>query len=118
MNRKLLSIVLIAVVLLAVLMSVSGVTAQQSPDPTLPQAVLGTAFTYQGQLQKGGAPVTANCLMAFRLYDQVSDGNVRVVLCMHGGLTGLCETFTYDDPNLSNNAIGNDEVTSAQIEWR
>lgn len=45
-------------------------------------------------------------------------GNVRAVLCMHGGSTGTCETFTFDDPNLSDNAIGNDEVTSARIEWR
>ena len=44
--------------------------------------------------------------------------NVRAILCMHGGQTGLCETFTYDDPNLSNNAIGNDQVTSARVEWR
>jgi hypothetical protein len=37
---------------------------------------------------------------------------------MHGGQTGTCETFYADDNNLSNNAIGNDQVTSARVEAR
>jgi hypothetical protein len=44
--------------------------------------------------------------------------NVRAVLCMHGGQTGTCEAFYADDANLSNNTIGNDQVTSARVEWR
>jgi len=44
--------------------------------------------------------------------------NVRAVLCMHGGSTGTCETFFTDDPNLSDNTIGNDQATSARAEWR
>lgn len=30
---------------------------------------IGTAFTYQGQLKRGGIPVTGNCNLAFHLYD-------------------------------------------------
>jgi hypothetical protein len=39
------------------------------------QASLGTGFTYQGQLKSGGEPVTDDCSMAFRLYDQAMDGS-------------------------------------------
>jgi hypothetical protein len=39
------------------------------------QSQIGTAFTYQGQLKKGVTPVTANCSMDFRLYDQPSGGS-------------------------------------------
>jgi len=38
------------------------------------QAALSTAFTYQGQLTSTGAPVSGNCDMAFRLYDDVAAG--------------------------------------------
>jgi hypothetical protein len=41
-----------------------------------PQLQIGTAFTYQGQLKRGATPVTGNCSMDFRLYDQSSGGNL------------------------------------------
>lgn len=52
--------------------------AQEQPPQNTEQlpSPLGTAFTYQGQLKKNGAPITANCLMAFRLYDQATTGNL------------------------------------------
>jgi hypothetical protein len=40
--------------------------------------------------------------------------NVQAVLC--GNLTGLCETFAMDDANLSDNDIGNDQLTWLSIE--
>jgi hypothetical protein len=53
------------------LVLVVGLTAAQE---LAPQEALGTAFTYQGQLQKDGSPVDAECQVAFRLYDQAVDG--------------------------------------------
>jgi hypothetical protein len=44
--------------------------------------------------------------------------NVRLVLCMHGSQTEPCEIFMNDDPNLGDNYIGNDQVTSARVESR
>jgi microcystin-dependent protein len=38
-------------------------------------APAGNAFTYQGQLKAGGNPVDDTCEMAFRLYDQETDGS-------------------------------------------
>lgn len=40
-----------------------------------PRAVLGTGFTYQGQLKKNGAPVTANCNFTFSLWDAAGSGS-------------------------------------------
>ncbi|MBC7261593.1 MAG: hypothetical protein H5T63_06235, partial [Chloroflexi bacterium] len=38
------------------------------------QAVVGTAFTYQGQLQKDGSPVNGNCDFQFSLWNAASSG--------------------------------------------
>lgn len=38
-------------------------------------APMGTAFTYQGSLVKGGVPVTNVCSFEFRLFDAASAGN-------------------------------------------
>ena len=56
---------------LAVALAVGPGQAQ----PPAPQAQVGplvplsTGFTYQGQLKRSGMLVTADCSMAFRLYD-------------------------------------------------
>lgn len=66
---KLLALVL-GLVLGAVL--VAGLSMAQEATP---QDTVSTAFTYQGQLQQGGLLVDESCDMAFRLYDQATDGN-------------------------------------------
>ncbi len=78
MFRRTFTVIVIAIVLCASFVRVQSRVAAQGPEPATtdaPQSPLGTAFTYQGQLKKNGAPVTDNCLMAFRLYDQASGGN-------------------------------------------
>ena len=70
-------VVVIALVL--ALTGSAGLSLAQTPGPqpvNSPQAALGTAFTYQGQLKKGDHALNDNCSMAFRLYDQVSGGNL------------------------------------------
>ncbi|MBN1934094.1 MAG: hypothetical protein JW934_05495, partial [Anaerolineae bacterium] len=57
------------------LSSAQGMASKQAKAALLPQAQVGTAFTYQGQLLRSGDPVTATCNMVFRLYDAVSGGN-------------------------------------------
>lgn len=41
--------------------------------------------------------------------------NVQAVLCRDINFGGACETFTYNDPNLSDNLIGNDQLSSIRI---
>ncbi|MBP7602247.1 MAG: tail fiber domain-containing protein [Thermoflexales bacterium] len=45
-------------------------------DPAAPAGQpAGSAFTYQGQLRKNGAPVNATCNASFALFDAVTGGN-------------------------------------------
>jgi hypothetical protein len=44
--------------------------------------------------------------------------DVTLTLCMHGSQTAPCELFAGDDPNLSDNAIGNDQATSGRVQPR
>lgn len=62
---------------LLVLMA-AGLTVAQRPAPSserAAQSALGSAFTYQGQLNLDGQPVDDSCQMAFRLYDDAGAGN-------------------------------------------
>ncbi|MGC8960446.1 MAG: hypothetical protein ACP5OO_11825, partial [Chloroflexia bacterium] len=66
---------IVAVVVLA--LAVSLVQAQ-GPGPQGDagvQAVLGTAFTYQGQLRSGGNPVSGTCDFQFGLWDAETGGS-------------------------------------------
>jgi len=60
---------------LVVLTVQAGPLGRRSESAPAPQAAMGTAFTYQGQLKSGGAPVTADCEMTFRLYNDAVVGS-------------------------------------------
>ena len=65
-----LSLAVVLVMILSGGMTMARWTQAQGPqDPLGPQAAVGTAFTYQGQLKKDGRPVNGNCDFEFRLYD-------------------------------------------------
>jgi hypothetical protein len=51
--------------------------AQDAPPEggAVPRALVGTAFTYQGRLNKGGSPYTGQCDFRFSLHDALSGGN-------------------------------------------
>ena len=69
MSRKLL---LVVTVCCALMVTVVAVLAQESkPETSQP---LGTGFTFQGRLQRGGSSFSDTCNMAFRLYDSPSAG--------------------------------------------
>ena len=60
------------VILSLVLVSLSvGLSQAQGPAP---QGMLGTVFTYQGQLRQGGLPVTGVCDFRFALWDDAFAG--------------------------------------------
>jgi hypothetical protein len=44
--------------------------------------------------------------------------NVQAVLCEHDNYQGRCETFTGDDPNLGDNTIGANVVSSVKVQNR
>ena len=54
-----------------------------------PQQALGTAFTYQGQLQRAGTSVDGTCDMAFRLHDlDVGGSQVAAAITTTVPITG------------------------------
>jgi hypothetical protein len=74
MQRKILVSVIVGLMFtLAVAGGVVAGRAQANERGT--EAALGTAFTYQGRLTNDDGPVSDNCEMAFRLYDQAADGS-------------------------------------------
>jgi hypothetical protein len=57
-----------------VTLAVANVANAQGPAPRAPRVALGTAFTYQGQLKQGGAPVSGACDLQFGLWDDATVG--------------------------------------------
>lgn len=47
---------------------------QHGRAPAAPEALNGSAFTYQGQLRKNGLPVNGMCNAEFMLYDEATGG--------------------------------------------
>ncbi len=43
---------------------------------------------------------------------------VKARVCNNAGMNSPCEYFDYDDPDLSNNSIGNNTISSAEVEIR
>jgi hypothetical protein len=63
--------------LVVILLLLAGLMWAQEAQPGtdgLAGESVGSAFTYQGQLAAGPDPVTADCSMAFRLYDAADSG--------------------------------------------
>jgi hypothetical protein len=74
-------VVVVALLVVALLLGRGAVYAQDAPPPggseieaAAVQALMGTAFTYQGQLTQNGAAVSATCDFEFRLFDAASGG--------------------------------------------
>ena len=68
--------VVVAVVALALLWAGSAGAQDTAGSPEAAAAgPLGTAFTYQGQLKQGGAPVNGPCDLRFQLWDAASGGS-------------------------------------------
>jgi hypothetical protein len=70
MQRKL-RVILISLLLCGMLASSA---AAQSAGPEAAQAAVAAAFTFQGQLERDGAPFTGACDMQFKLWDAAGAG--------------------------------------------
>jgi len=68
---------LFAVVTLIVCVALVGTVTAQSSGPNAPQVAAGTAFTYQGQIERNNALFTGTCDMQFRLWDSAAAGAQR-----------------------------------------
>lgn len=88
--------------IIAALLAASLVTsARADPNPQLAPAApfgpLGFAFTYQGQLKNGNAPINGSCDIAFRVFDAESSGaQIGATLTKTVVLTGSLFTTALD----------------------
>jgi hypothetical protein len=62
-------------VLILALLGIQTATWGQAMPAAVAGSPVGTAITYQGQLQSGGTPVDDNCDFSFSLWDAASTGN-------------------------------------------
>jgi hypothetical protein len=62
------------VVILVLCVALVGTAAAQANTPNAPDAVVGTAFTYQSQIKRNGALFTGTCDMQFKLWDDPAAG--------------------------------------------
>ena len=74
MNTHRLSIGIISALFAASLAAGARADLGGPSNPAAPLAQNGSAFTYQGQLRKNGAPVNASCIASFSLFDAATGG--------------------------------------------
>ena len=68
-------------------------------------AVMGTAFTYQGQLRKSGAPVNGTCNFQFSLFDALSGGAQIGATQTKSGVSVSNGLFTIPDLDFGSGAF-------------
>lgn len=87
--------------------------------PGLFQVALYTEANYGGECVKRGIGFYSNALQIGLPDNSVSSVRVglgvRAVVCRDNNFGGVCETFTNDDPDLSNNPIGSNQASSLQV---
>jgi len=93
-----------------------------SCNPTANQVALYVEGNYSGQCVVKGVGQYPNPGAIGLPNDSVSSlrvgGDVRAILCRDDDYGGGCETFNGDDSSLSDNSVGNDQVSSVKVEQR
>lgn len=93
-----------------------------SCNPGADQIALFVDANYSGQCVVKGVGEYPNPAAIGLPNDAISSikvgGSVQALLCRDDNYGSTCETLTGDDPNLSDNPVGNDQVSSAKVEWR
>jgi hypothetical protein len=103
-----------ALVAAAVVVAAANLALAEEPQPqaqgeVVAQAMLGSAFTYQGQLKKDGNPVTATCDFRFTLWDALSGGSQVGTTQEKAGVSVSGGFFTIADLDFGTTAFEGDE---------
>ncbi|RMG91264.1 MAG: hypothetical protein D6706_18375, partial [Chloroflexi bacterium] len=98
----------------------SGGSSCNNPGPNNDQIGLYEQANYCGNYKMLGVGEYANPGAMGFANDSASSikvgNNVKALLCKDDNYGGDCEWFTGDDPDLSNNSIGNNQVSSVKVE--
>lgn len=93
-----------------------------SCDPNADQIALFVDANYGGTCVVKGLGTYSNPSAIGLPNDAISSlkvgANVQAILCKDDNYGGGCETFTGDDPNLGDNGIGDNQVSSVKVESR
>ena len=101
---------------------VPDINPPSSCNPNADQIALFVGANYNGQCivrdvgqypNPGAVGLPNDSISSIRV-----GSNVQGILCQHDNYEGICETFAGDDPDLSDNSIGNDQASSVQVEQR
>ncbi len=91
-------------------------------NPNADQIALFVDPNYGGQCVVKGVGDYPNPAAIGLPNDSISSlrvgSNVRAMLCRDDDYGGGCETFSGDDPDLGDNSIGDNQVSSVRVEWR
>jgi hypothetical protein len=103
-----------ALVAAAVVVAAANLALAEEPQPqtqgeVVAQAMLGSAFTYQGQLKKDGNPVTATCDFRFSLWDALSGGSQVGTTQEKAGVSVSGGFFTIADLDFGTTAFEGNE---------
>jgi len=99
---------ILAVLLLTLAVGPGQAQESQPPGVVGTQSALGTAFTYQGQLKKGGNPVNDTCDLQFSLWDAATAGTQVGSLQTKTGVTVSNGYFTIPDLDFGASAFQGD----------
>ena len=82
---------------------------QWSPTEAVPQADMGTAFTYQGRLETASGPVSGTCDLVFRLYGSAA-GTDQIGAELTRGAVAVADGYlTVNDLDFGAGAFGASE---------
>lgn len=97
-------------------------SSSPSCNPGANQIALFVDGDYRGQCVVKGVGQYPNPSTIGLPNDQISSikvgSDVKATLCRDDNYQGGCEVFLGDDPNLTDNSIGNDTVSSVKVESR
>ncbi len=101
--------IIVALLLLALAAGLTQAQGPQAQGGVGTQSVLGTAFTYQGQLKKVGSPISGTCDFRFSLWDSPSNPTGQVGTTQtRAGVTVSNGYFTIPDLDFGAGAFQGD----------
>ena len=112
--------VLVCICLLSMMGNAPVPGLAQGPDTQIdvgPQGVVGTGFTYQGQLKQSGAPFSGKCDFQFTLWDDATAGSQVTDAVSKTNVAVSRGVFTVPDIDLGLDALTHYNPFNGDARW-